>query len=108
MAKSFDELARRTMTPAMIRQGKLRARAYRRQIEKKQIIAGLKAIRAAAGMGQKELAMALGIKQPTVARMETQGDIKLSTLLAFAKAAGGEVELTVKMPHKLVRIGTAK
>jgi len=108
MAKSFDELAKRTMTPAMIKQGKLRARAYMREIERKQIIATLKAIRKASGMGQKDLANALGIKQPTVARMETQGDIKLSTLIAFAKAAGGEVELTVRMPRELVRMGAGK
>jgi len=96
------------MSPAMIREGKSRARQYRRLIEKKQITTALKAIRKAAGMGQKELAAALGIKQPTVARMETQGDIKLSTLLAFAKAAGGKVDLTVKMPNELVRLGTTK
>ena len=89
MAKSFDELAKRTMTPAMIRAGKLRARAYRRQMESKKIVATLKAIRKASGMGQKDLAISLGIKQPTVARMEAQGDIKLSTLIAFARAAGG-------------------
>ena len=48
------------MSPAMIREGKSRARQYRRQIEKKQITTALKAIRKAAGMGQKELAAADG------------------------------------------------
>lgn len=48
---------------------------------------------------QAEMAVALGVKQPTVAGMERPGqDMKLSTLKRYVEAAGGKVRLDIELP----------
>lgn len=48
---------------------------------------------------QGEMALALGIKQPTVAGMEQPGrDLKLSTLKRYVEAAGGTLRLDIELP----------
>ena len=48
---------------------------------------------------QKELAGAMGVKQPTIAGMEKNGqDIKLSTLKKYIEATGGKLNIDVEMP----------
>jgi hypothetical protein len=48
---------------------------------------------------QGEVALALGIKQPTVAGMEKQGqDLKLSTLKRYVEATGGKLRLDIELP----------
>lgn len=48
---------------------------------------------------QVELALALGIKQPTIAGMEKPGrDLKLSTLKRYVEAAGGKLRLDIELP----------
>ncbi|MEL4014769.1 transcriptional regulator [Dryocola clanedunensis] len=48
---------------------------------------------------QAEMAIALGIKQPTVAVMEKPGrDIKLSSLKRYVEAAGGKLRMDVELP----------
>jgi len=42
----------------------------------------------------------LGIKQPSVLKIERQTDLYLSTLRRFVEAAGGTLELRVKLPGK--------
>lgn len=96
MAKSYEELMANVSSDVRAKAAAKAAR-YSRQIEKQRIKETLKSIRKASGMGQKQLAEALGIKQPTVARMENQGDIKLSTLIDIVRASGGEMEINVKM-----------
>lgn len=59
---------------------------------------GIRRIRAAARMNQQEMADRLGVRQPVIARMEQQNDIKLSTLYAIAGATGGELEVALTMP----------
>lgn len=97
MAKSFDELARRTMTPRM------RARAARRTQE----LLGeylLSEIRAGRGMSQVEVANALGIRQPSLSKLENQSDMQLSTLEKIVNALGGELEVVARFPKGDVRI----
>ncbi|WP_324750997.1 helix-turn-helix domain-containing protein [Sphingomonas sp. LY54] len=60
--------------------------------------AGLAAIRKAVGMGQAEVADALGIKQPSVSKIERQADMNLSTLREYIAAIGGELDLVVRLP----------
>ncbi len=49
---------------------------------------------------QKEVAGAMGVKQPTVAGMEGVGqDIKLSSLKKYIEATGGKLRLDIELPN---------
>jgi transcriptional regulator with XRE-family HTH domain len=97
MAKSFDALARRTMTKSM------RARADQRTRE----LLGeylLSEIREGRGKSQMEIAAALGIKQPSLSKLEKQTDMQISTLEKIVKVLGGELEIIARFPKRAVRI----
>ena len=64
----------------------------------------LSEMRRQSGMTQRQLAMALGIKQPTLAQMEKQDDIQVSTLRRVVEALGGELDLVVRLPQGKFRI----
>lgn len=50
-------------------------------------------------ISQSELAKAMGVKQPTVAKMEqADNDPRLSTLKRYVVALGGELSIDVKLP----------
>ena len=61
-------------------------------------VEGLKALRALAERSQQQIADALGVKQPSVHKVEQQTDLYLSTLRRFVEAAGGTLELRVQLP----------
>jgi len=89
----------RTMNEVMAgmpkeRQERIRARAadLSREIE------GLKALRQLADRSQEQIAQSLGIKQPSVLKIERQTDLYLSTLRRFVEAAGGTLELRIDLP----------
>lgn len=45
------------------------------------------------------MAKALGVKQPTIAKMERSGrDVKLSSLKRYIEAGGGKVRLDIELP----------
>lgn len=55
-------------------------------------------LRNRAELTQKQVADAMGIKQPTVAGMEKVGqDIKLSSLKKYIEATGGKLRLDIEM-----------
>jgi transcriptional regulator with XRE-family HTH domain len=97
MAKSFDELANRTMSP------QLRARAGRRTRE---IVLDmlLREVRTQAGKSQTQLAQLLRIKQPTLSKLEGQKDMQISTLQKIISALGGEVEIIAHFPNAQIRL----
>jgi DNA-binding XRE family transcriptional regulator len=76
------------------RQARIKARAaeLHREVE------GLKALRLLAQRSQEQIAQGLGIKQPSVLKIERQTDLYLSTLRRFVEAAGGTLELRVELP----------
>ena len=48
---------------------------------------------------QTELAHSLGVKQPTIAGMERQGqDLKLSTLKRYVEATGSKLRVEIELP----------
>ena len=49
-------------------------------------------------LSQEQIAQSLGIKQPSVLKIERQTDLYLSTLRRFVEAAGGTLELRVELP----------
>ncbi len=56
-------------------------------------------LRKKAEITQNEIAGRLGVKQPTIAGMEKQGqDIRLSSLKRYIEAMGGKISLNVEMP----------
>ena len=97
MAKSFDDLANRVMTPER------RARASRRA---RKLLAQmlLSEIRKLAGKSQNELARILGVKQPGVSKLEQQDDMQVSTLKRIVEALGGEVHIIATFPKADVEI----
>jgi len=69
-----------------------RAAELRREVE------GLRALRLLAERTQEQIAESLGVKQPSVHKIERQSDLYLSTLRRFVEAAGGKLELVVTLP----------
>jgi DNA-binding XRE family transcriptional regulator len=56
-------------------------------------------------MTQKQVAEAMGVKQPTVNRIEARGgDIKLSTLKRYVEALGGSLEIAVRLPAGVTQL----
>jgi DNA-directed RNA polymerase specialized sigma24 family protein len=74
-----------------------------------QDVEGLRELRVLVDRSQEQIADALGIKQPSVHKIERQADLYLSTLRRFVEAAGGTLELRVNLPGKgtinLTKIG---
>lgn len=97
MAKSFDALVKRTTTK------RTRATAARRTQE----LLGellLSEARQLTGKTQRQIALALGIKQPSMSKLEKQTDMRISTLQKIVKALGGELEVLAKFPKGTVKI----
>ncbi len=97
MAKAFDDLVRRVTTK------KTRAKAARRAQE----LLGellLSEVRQLAGKSQQEVADMLGMKQPSLSKLEKQSDMQISTLQKIIKALGGKLEVLARFPRGTVRI----
>ena len=59
----------------------------------------LSMLREELNLSQAELATAMGVKQPTVAKMEqAENDRRLSTLRRYVAALGGEISIDVTLP----------
>lgn len=98
MAKSFDELVKRTTTK------RTRERAARRARELLgELLLG--EIRKLSGKSQREVAAALGIRQPSLSKLENQSDMQISTLRRIVAALGGELDLIARFPAGAVRVG---
>lgn len=76
-----------------------------RQRTKPQRVELLKELREGRSVTQVELAELLGIRQPTVSKMERRGDVNVSTLRRFVEAMGGRLLVTAEFPDQLVEIG---
>lgn len=97
MAKSFDELVQQTTNK------RTRAKAARRT---KELLGELllSEVRRLNGKSQQELADLLGIKQPSLSKLEKQTDMQISTLQKIVAALGGELEVLARFPKGTVRI----
>jgi hypothetical protein len=78
------------------RQARIEARAAELHSE----VEGLKALRLLTEKSQKQIVQSLGVKQPSVVRIERRTDLYLSALRRFVEAAGGALELRVELPGK--------
>jgi DNA-binding XRE family transcriptional regulator len=91
MARTHEEMMA-NLPPERRTRIKARAAEQLREIE------GLKALRKLAQRSQEQIAQSLGVKQPSVLKIERQTDLYLSTLRRFVEAAGGKLELRVELP----------
>lgn len=97
MAKSFDELVEQTTTQ------RTRQRAARRT---KELLGEMliSELRKMSGKTQRELAKKLGIKQPSLSKLEKQSDMQISTLRKIVRALGGELEVVARFPKGNIKI----
>lgn len=97
MAKSFDELVQRSTTK------RTRDRAAART---KELLAELvmSELREMTGKSQTELATILGMKQPSLSKLEKQSDMQISTLKKIVTALGGELEVLAKFPQGAIKL----
>jgi DNA-binding transcriptional regulator YiaG len=65
------------------------------------------AARRTTGMTQEAVASALGTTQENVSRIERQRDVRLSTLVQFVQAQGGDLEVTAIFDGKRVPLMSA-
>jgi DNA-binding XRE family transcriptional regulator len=98
MAKSFDELVKRTTT----RRTRERARRRTKELLDEMLVGELRKL---AGKTQVQLARELGIKQPSLSKLEKQSDMQISTLQRIVQALGGELEVVARFPQGAVTLG---
>lgn len=81
-------------------------RVARASNKARQIMAGmfLTEMRRRTGVTQTALAKRLGVRQPTVAKMEQQDDLQLSTLQRIADALGVELTLAANIRGDSLRL----
>src|SRR3954466_7225645 len=96
MARSFQELEQRMPSESLAR-----AKARAKEMMAEMLLAE---IRKNVGLTQEDLAAQLGIKQPTLSKLESQDDIQVSTLQRLIRALGGELELIAHLPGGDIRI----
>jgi predicted XRE-type DNA-binding protein len=97
MAKSFDDLVKRTTTKKMRTKAAARAQELLGELV-------LSEVRQLACKSQQEVANALGIKQPSLSKLEKQSDMQISTLRKIIRALGGELEVLAKFPKGIIKI----
>lgn len=94
--RSFDELRHR-MSPER------RARNEEATTVLLQEMA-LHELRQARERTQQDVARALHVKQPAVAKLEQRADIYVSNLRRYIEALGGTLEITARFPDAVVSI----
>jgi DNA-binding XRE family transcriptional regulator len=77
-----------------------RAKVNARYEELREEVESLRRLREIADRSQVEIARALGVKQPSVSKIERQTDMYLSTLRGYVEASGGALELIVRFPGR--------
>ncbi len=90
MARTLQEIIA-TEKPEVVQKAKVMASEMLLNIH-------LAELREKVALTQKELAGTMGVKQPTIAGMEKNGqDIKLSSLKKYIEATGGKLNIDIEM-----------
>lgn len=63
-------------------------------------LAALKDLRAQAELTQQDVALALGVRQDSISRLEKRNDMLLSTLRQYVECMGGTLELVARFPGR--------
>ena len=88
---------RERMTPDARRRATLKAREMMAEML-------ISEIRKEVGFTQEQVAQLLGIRQPSLSKLESQDDMQISTLRKIVNALGGELEIIAHMPTGDIRI----
>jgi transcriptional regulator with XRE-family HTH domain len=96
MRRKFSDLKAR-MSP----EARVRAEARTKDMIAEML---LTEIRQLVGLTQEDVARKLGIKQPTLSKLESQDDMYISTLRRLVEALGGKLEMVVHLPAGDIRI----
>jgi len=96
MARKFAEL-RAAMSPASRARSDAKARKMLADLP-------LHELRKARGLSQAQLAAALNVQQPSIAKIERRTDMYISTLRSHIEAMGGQLEVVARFPEGAVRI----
>ena len=96
MARRFENLKARM--PAK-RRARAEARASRMLMEML-----LCEIRKVEGLTQVELAAILGIRQPSLSKLESRRDMQVGTLRRIVEALGGQLTLIARFPDRDIRL----
>lgn len=64
----------------------------------------LQELREHAEISQAKLAKMLRVSQASISKLERRGDVRVSTLRRVVAALGGELELRVRLPDRVVNI----
>jgi predicted XRE-type DNA-binding protein len=97
MAHTSIQKLRERMTPDARRRATLKAREMIAEML-------ISEIRREAGFTQEQVAEVLGIRQPSLSKLESQDDMQISTLREIVNALGGELEIIAHMPAGDIRI----
>jgi DNA-binding XRE family transcriptional regulator len=100
MARNFRELEAK-MPPEAV----ARAHARAKEALAEMLLAE---IRKHVGLTQEELAATLGIRQPSLSKLEGQDDMQISTLRRLIEALGGQLEIIAHLPRGDIRISQFK
>ena len=64
----------------------------------------LQDIRKSRNVTQVELAQVLNVEQATISKLENREDMYVSTLRAYIRALGGELQLVAKFPDAEIKV----
>jgi predicted transcriptional regulator len=94
--RPFRELTK-GFTPARRARVAAKAAALREEMT-------LEELRKARDLSQEEIAQALAVGQPAVAKLEKRTDMHISNLRRYVEALGGKLEITARFPDASVVI----
>lgn len=94
--RPFDTLRNR-MSPERRRRNEAATKAMLEEM-------ALRELRQAREMTQQDVARALNVNQPAVAKLEQRADIYVSNLRRYIEALGGTLEITARFPDASVSI----
>ncbi|MBJ3593230.1 helix-turn-helix domain-containing protein [Citrobacter sp. Marseille-Q6884] len=88
-----------TLKELMAKQSPQSQERIAEKVEEMRRAIALNMLREELNLSQAELAAAMGVKQPTIAKIEqADNDPRLSTLKRYVAALGGELTIDVKLP----------
>ncbi len=92
MSRTFEQLLQQEK-PSIVKAAKEKAETMLLEIH-------LAEIRKQLNLTQQELAVLMGVKQPTIAGIEKSGQkLKLSTLKKYIDSLGGHLSINVELPN---------